>query len=78
MAKYDKLAKQELEARKRIPQKTQDLLSKMIAKRFAELCGPPPGRKKRKPYMPEFLARLTYGSEARAEAPMEARKVDFE
>jgi hypothetical protein len=82
MAKCDKLSKQqeqEREARKRIPVKTQELLSKMISRRFAELCGPPAGRKpKRKPYMPEFLPPLTYEREPEAAAPMEAGKADFE
>ena len=60
MAKPDKLSQLELlERRKRIPQKTQEILRKMISRRYAELCSPSPGgnrqaRRFTKPYEPEI------------------------
>jgi hypothetical protein len=81
MAKSDKLSKQheqERDGRSRIPQKTHELLSKMISRRFAELCAPSGGRKpKRKPYMPDFLPSLSYDREPEAEVPMEAGNLDL-
>jgi hypothetical protein len=60
MAKPDKLSHQELlERRKRIPQRTQEILRKMISRRFMELCNAPDGgsrqpKRKAKPYLPEI------------------------
>jgi hypothetical protein len=60
MAKPDKLSHQELlERRKRIPQRTQEILRKMISRRHTELCNTPDGgkrqpRRKTKPYLPEI------------------------
>lgn len=60
MAKINKPSQQELlERQKRIPKKTQEILGKMIGRRFAELCGAARGgngqvKRKAKPYLPEL------------------------
>jgi hypothetical protein len=42
MHKHEKLTpQQEMERNKRIPERTQAILHKMIRRRHAELCGPP-------------------------------------
>jgi hypothetical protein len=70
MAKSNKLSQQELiERRKRIPQRTQEILRKMISRRQAELCGPAEGgnrkgKRKSKPYLSELWPGLASGLES--------------
>jgi hypothetical protein len=81
MAKPDKLSNQELlERRKRIPQRTQEILRKMISRRFTELCNGPEGgnrqpRRKTKPYLPPDIW-LEREPEPEREMQMESAKTD--
>jgi hypothetical protein len=67
VAKSGKLSRQELiERKQRIPQRTQEILRRMIARRQAELCSNPAnGGRRPLSYLPELTAEIAVEPAAR-------------